>query len=39
MAKPSKRPRRSTSQKIFAVLSVILIAVMVLTSIASLFAQ
>jgi hypothetical protein len=39
MAKSTKKPRRSTSQKIFAVLSVILIAVMVLTSIASLFAQ
>ncbi len=39
MAKQSKKPRRTTSQKIFAVLSVVLIAVMVLTSVASLFMQ
>ena len=39
MAKKPSKPRRTTSQKIFAVLSVILIVVMVLTSVASLFMQ
>ena len=39
MAKKVQKRRRTTSQKIFTVLSVLLIAVMIITSVASLFAH